>query len=319
MRFFLAFWVLVFHQTAPDGMLATWRPAWGYPVLRTGYLAVSFFFVLSGFILSYTYSLEIAWDKAAIGKFAVARFARVYPVYFLGLVMVAPIVFGVAVKHGHWGMVSLSAGLNISLLQAWVPTLASTWNYPGWSLSDEMFFYACFPLVGFLLWSRTRSRSSSLMYLFLGWCAALAVPAWTILAHIHGFSDVPATSTLEKAPLLWSEFVKFNPLFRIPEFCCGIVACKLFTQLQKAGSWLIGRGHYLYIPAMLVEVFFLLTCDHLPYPIVHNGLFMPLHVAIILGLALGGGPIVRALSTLPILFLGAASYALYIVQFPVAF
>src|SRR5689334_15839214 len=87
-RFFLALWVVVFHQALPGSYIGSWAassagPAFGF--LRTGYVAVGVFFVLSGFILSYNYSLNTSWSRQQVVRFAVARFARIYPAYGVGL------------------------------------------------------------------------------------------------------------------------------------------------------------------------------------------------------------------------------------------
>src|SRR4051812_45730838 len=62
----------------------------GHNLLRTGYLGVQFFFVLSGFILAYTYLPQRGTGFQR--TFWVARFARIYPVYVLGLLLVVPFV-----------------------------------------------------------------------------------------------------------------------------------------------------------------------------------------------------------------------------------
>ena len=62
-------------------------------IIRTGYVSVSLFFVLSGFILAYTY--HAGREDASLDRrsFWVARVARIYPVYLVGLLLAAPFVF----------------------------------------------------------------------------------------------------------------------------------------------------------------------------------------------------------------------------------
>src|SRR4051794_39466872 len=94
-RFLAAMHVVIFHS-------ADWA-SWTVPALRevasSGYVAVSMFFVLSGLILAYTYS---APSRAAVPRrpFYVARFARIYPMYALGLLLCAPFVVVAHLRKG---------------------------------------------------------------------------------------------------------------------------------------------------------------------------------------------------------------------------
>ena len=62
-----------------------------YALIRGGYLAVTTFFVLSGFVLARSYAAT-AWNRGKLLRYGVGRFARVYPVYVLSLLVVAPFI-----------------------------------------------------------------------------------------------------------------------------------------------------------------------------------------------------------------------------------
>src|SRR5579863_596949 len=84
-RFLAAFYVVLFHS------LPWLRNKYQVPetlqiFLGNGYLAVSLFFILSGFILAYTYEGQIEGSRNLF-RFWQARFARIYPVYFLSLLL----------------------------------------------------------------------------------------------------------------------------------------------------------------------------------------------------------------------------------------
>lgn len=316
-RCLLALWVVVYHQTAPGhwlGPLMSRLPGAFFCLIRTGYLAVGVFFVLSGFVLAYNYPLVKSWSSARMIRFGVARFARIYPAYVVGLLLVVPFVHyapGRPVKQ------VLGALLNWTLLQSWVPRVAVIWNGPGWSLSDEAFFYFCFPFIGVALWRLSRVRSLVIAGSLI-WVAALIVPMMATLAPVSGFGNVPATSLHETADPFWSNLLEFNPLLQLPAFCCGIIAARIYSQLRAMNSGLVGRGYYLYIPGIVLELMAISYANSVPYPLFHNGLLMPLHMLIVLGFALGGGFVSRVLSVRPLLFLGNASYAMYIVHRPIA-
>src|SRR3954469_3132944 len=175
LRFLAALHVLLFHVQA---MGAVFGPAWFRNLSSIGYVGVSFFFVLSGFILVYTY----AGKQVNTGDFWRARFARVYPAYAFALLISMPF-FLFAVRHFNEiklpfmafeaAHVKLTAALEILLLQAWVPPAALSWNPVGWSLSVEAFFYLLFPL---LLLPYTRlSRKALFAVIIACWLASSMV------------------------------------------------------------------------------------------------------------------------------------------------
>ncbi len=117
-----------------------------------GFMGVSFFFVLSGFVLVYTY----AGRPLNLPKFLRARFARIYPAYAFSLIVTAPFFFeAVKIKAASLALVST---LVVTLLQAWFPQAALAWNKVAWSLSTEAFFYLVFPFALFYFERRKRSH-----------------------------------------------------------------------------------------------------------------------------------------------------------------
>jgi peptidoglycan/LPS O-acetylase OafA/YrhL len=198
-------------------------------IIRAGYVSVSLFFVLSGFILAHTYLGERQNTTFNRRSFWIARLARIYPVYLIGLVLAAPFVF-----EGHftsdrpgWSTFKILAmgGSCCTLTQSWIPPLAVAWNGPGWSLSAEAFFYFLFPFVAPLIW-RLSKRQTVLALLGL-WMLSMVPPMLCWFAPVSGFSDCPAT--VAPIPTWVSKLVTFNPLLRLPEFLLGIALGRLFV------------------------------------------------------------------------------------------
>lgn len=126
----------------------------GAVVSFSGHFGVVGFFVLSGLILTYVYDGR-SWT---VRDFAINRFARIYPLYLIGILIVLPIDW---MSPGFPESGRLEAlGLNLSLLQSWFPFANGRFNGPGWTLSVEAFFYASFPLLSIL-----KQRSQSLFHL----------------------------------------------------------------------------------------------------------------------------------------------------------
>ena len=184
-------------------------------VFASGYVGVTFFFVLSGFILAYNYAgkLETGAQNAA---FARRRFARIYPAHVLTFVAAIPLALGAGAIAPSPGSVSApllqSALANLLLLQSWSPArdVFFGFNAVSWSISDEAFFYALFPLL-LALFARLGGRSG--LALLAVWAAGLIAlaAAWT--------STYPAAS--ETDPLTHHLFY-IQPAVRLLEFALGV-------------------------------------------------------------------------------------------------
>jgi len=210
LRFFAALHVALFHL---DAMRVLKGPSWLKSLAGIGYVGVSFFFVLSGFILVYTY----AGRKIELKEFWQTRFARIYPAYLFSLLLTFPFFYWgahyldipfFAFAHSHFW---LSATLVLLLAQAWIPAAALAWNSVAWSLSVEAFFYTIFPFA-LNRFGRYSKRTLAAM-IPACWIVGLAVSAGFLASRPAG---APYVSSAD-----WSsavQFVKFFPLVRLPEF-----------------------------------------------------------------------------------------------------
>lgn len=107
-------------------------------LLAAGMVGVSFFYILSGFLLAWTAQ---PGDRAK--QFYQRRFARVYPAYFVAWALAAA---WLVVSGGDFGLKSF---LPLTLMQSWIPVEGAYFavNSVFWSLSCEAFFYLMFPLI----------------------------------------------------------------------------------------------------------------------------------------------------------------------------
>lgn len=171
LRFFAAAAVVLAHLES--GGVPLLAPGAGAGV---GYEAVTFFFILSGFILVYVYSgpREGGGLRVEPRTFLAARFARIAPAYYLGLALLLPLfLYRSFVLHLAPPESSLAAlVLAPFLLQAWYPPAALAWNAPAWSLSVELAFYLAFPL---LLRESNRLTRNQFLILAVGAVVATAV------------------------------------------------------------------------------------------------------------------------------------------------
>lgn len=122
--------------------------------LSKGYLAVDFFFILSGFVIAYNYFERLVIPaKAQIIGFYIKRFARIYPLHLLILLayLLIPLAYGITGKQFYFqGQYSLEGFIyGLFLLQTWGWLDDITWNVPAWSISTELLAYIFFP---FMVW-----------------------------------------------------------------------------------------------------------------------------------------------------------------------
>ena len=159
-RFFLACFVLFHHSVRTFLPAFSARGDHGIPEDFLGIISLafpgsaSFFFLLSGYVLSLVYLRNgPVIDKS---RFFAARFARLYPLYFVMLILATPELLATEVqRHGlKLGLIKTAEifAANVAMVQVWYPSRLLQINPPSWSLCGEVFLYACFPLLGALLW-----------------------------------------------------------------------------------------------------------------------------------------------------------------------
>jgi peptidoglycan/LPS O-acetylase OafA/YrhL len=305
LRFFAAFGVVIYHFARPA------LKGWPAPLLNlaaSGYTAVSLFFLLSGFILSYSY-LNAGQLRGTARAFYASRFARIYPAYLLAFLLAAPtnLLWSLRVNHLPIAALKLltSALVVLTLQQAWTPWTAWCWNFPAWSVSVEAFFYLAFPWIGPRL-ARLRLRT----------CIKISVALWLIslCAPMALFLGKGVTGAPELGDHL-QMIIEFNPLLRLPEFVIGILLGRAYSMglTAKLGSKI---PPYLSAGCIILVLAF---CPSIPHPLLANGLLTPLFALLILGLTQEKGWLPQLLSRPILVMLGEVSYGIYILQIPVAY
>ena len=206
-RFVAAFAILVLHGAALGYSLPPWLDL---------AQAVSYFFVLSGFILGYRYP-ELP-DRRAVARFYWHRLARIWPVHFFCLVLgVASLLagFGVSADATAWSVLPLQ----ILLVNAWIPIerFLFGFNPPAWTISVEWFFYAVYPALIFrwaATWRWKLAGSALLLFILALIGYATAMPATTFPEQ---------TNQVSTLALLYA-----NPVARLFEFTLGMTAAMVW-------------------------------------------------------------------------------------------
>jgi len=306
LRFLAALWVAVFHMRA---MRTFMGPEWFQNVASFGYMGVNFFFVLSGFILVYSY-----WGRITSARvFWQTRFARIYPVLAFSLLLTAPGFFYVCLKLDvakltpEWvwcaAHLKLSALLTVLMLQTWIPAASMSWHMPTWSISNEAFFYFLFPFLLPRFGHFTRRQLAAVI------AGGLAFGVAATLIHNRTMPDGALTYDPRQV-VPWRYFTSFNPLMRLSEFLMGMAAGFLFLKNNKnrryAWPLLVGGVGLVVLMAATMHVYSKI--------VVQAAVVAPCFVAIIYGVALRPAGLMAWLENRFSVLLGDASYSYYLLH-----
>lgn len=186
-----------------------------YGAFFEGFAGVTFFYVLSGFIISYSYHAQAEKRPYTAGEFLFNRFARLYPVHLLTL--------GIAIAaYVGFNNLNLIDGkvlaANALLIQSYIPDSSYFFSFNGvaWSISAELFFYVAF--ITLLVKLRTRT----LLVIAL----AMAVLIGCLINSPLRYN--PAYS--------WIFYI--NPAFRVIDFIAGMLVFRLYMS----GKFRISEG-----------------------------------------------------------------------------
>ena len=299
LRIFAALAVYFSHLTSPAPATAGLTT-----LMSSGYYGVTFFFVLSGFVLALNYFDGLRRPSVrGIWSFGVALIARVYPLYLLVLLY----VFAQRTTAG----VPLDGWLeHVLAVQTWDPNLAMAYNYnaPGWSIGVEFFLYATLPLLVPLI--ARMDRSVRRLAIVAGVVIAVMV-ALTIWFSATGRGALPWPD-----PGSAHRWLYRTPLLRMGDFVLGIVAARLYLRLRDRAS--IGLlGGALIVGALLFTGYLASSRSQL-YSVPSWDLSYAVPAfALVLGLAVAPRNLVSRFMSIPaIVLLGEASYAFYLIHGP---
>ncbi|HUQ65024.1 MAG TPA: acyltransferase [Flavitalea sp.] len=266
------------------------------PLIVNAGLSVSYFFILSGFVMVVAYSRKHRFFNTA--QYLTNRAARILPLYYIAMILMLVYYFiRVNILHtpSNYNVNSGDTLLNALLIQSWIPEKAFTINPPAWSLSVEAFFYLSFPFILSRLIKKLSVKSFVMM----------------VLAFFI-FSQLLFHFLIYEWPQNIYYFY-FVPILRLNEFMVGTALGTLFLAQTKPLKYSI----YGILLIMIVSIFVLRT-DISPVDL-HNGLFALFFAPMIYLLALNQGTVNKVFSRKPLVFLGKISYGVYIFQFPVYF
>jgi peptidoglycan/LPS O-acetylase OafA/YrhL len=255
--------------------------------LYEGYIGVSFFFILSGFILSYKYQKLLLSNQISKQKFWLARFARIYPLHLLTLIISIPLIasewFNNQIKF------IIKFFINAGLLQSFFPqqNIHYAFNSPSWSISTEAFFYLLFP---FFILRFTLNYKKLIKSVLLILIIAIII--------IYTVNDS-----------LSHYIVYVNPFMRSIDFIIGIGLFNIynFINTKKINIYY----NLIEVTSLILLVIFFLFHNRIPQVFRYSAYYWLPMSAIILAYAFQGGVISKLLSHKLLIISGEISYGFY--------
>jgi peptidoglycan/LPS O-acetylase OafA/YrhL len=252
------------------------------PLMQVGNYAVPFFFILSGFVLTYNYAhtfVDLNWHKYF--KFISLRLAHIYPVHIVTLVFVLCMITvarfkGISITDSGYTFDTFIQ--NVLLIHTWVPNFTLNWNYPAWAVSSEWFAYLWFPIVSVLMVNHLKSLTTVIILLSLTWLGSIAIYA---MGNIN-FKEL---------------------IVIIPTFLTGMLLHNLWIHLRQS-----------YHPSVFMPDISLIAIILIPFlcsGIVLISTYISLFVVLILSLAFLQDSCRQYWQSPPLIALGKASYSLY--------
>lgn len=300
-------------------------------LLSQGSAAVNCFFMLSGFLLTYNYRDALTSGRLGWRDFMRLRLVRIFPVHVVTLLLVTPItlylleVYPAQMARGLGAEVTAEqiAGswvANLLMLHVYIPErLSHMWNGPSWSIGAELFFYVLTPFFARYVLARLDDVRKLVR-------AAAVLFAIQVLALVATALVIWLVSPPRLMEARMYNIAYMSPLLRVWEFFLGCVLGAFFMHHQrhgvsprltavltqaKAHSWALGL---VVLAALLLA---------LPSPRVAAGvlqlfrwyvLYTPLCGLLILLLATRQNFVSRLLAHRWLVFMGDASYSLYMLH-----
>jgi hypothetical protein len=319
LRFIAAACVLIAHGffylvLEQDNRLIS---SYNAPLLGLSTVGMTLFFTLSGFVIHYNYAASLA-RPGGKRRFAVARFARLYPLFLL--VFVVETYFAFRNADGKTDLIS-PLPLYLTFTESWwFWSFGSRAAYDAynnatglmWSLSTEAFFYLLYvplaPLVRRLFGTT----------LLITGAAIAAVLAWTTstaqyhIAELNAFA-LQFTANPQTAAH-FTHWLTFNsPYVRLPEFLLGALAAQYV--MTSALSETRARVVCVAALAIFVPAYLYTNIELLPISGVITTCLAFTFALLLASTATSSHLLSRALSNRWMLLGGAASYSLYLLQY----
>jgi len=258
------------------------------------YLMVDLFFIMSGFLILHVYREQFVEkiSMASFKKFIVARFARVYPLHLITLLLLISLYF--LQRYDLDSFYNLHAiASHIFLLHSFPLNNELTWNVPSWSISAEWWAYMLFPGLCLFI-AKNKKLGVSLLLLCI-------IACYILLLFYIPRNDIPTGGNRQNLDITYD----YGFLRSIAGFTTGMLLYLFYSLswVKKIFSSDIFLGIYIVL---------IITALHLGLPDI---IFIPGFCILVLLVTCNRGKISFAINNKSLNFLGDISYSVYMIHF----
>ncbi len=283
-RFIAAVVVVIFHFGSD---VFPFQNPLLHPLVLSANIGVSYFFILSGFVMIIAYNKQTRID---FKQYYIFRIARIFPAFLVSfiLILVYFILIGKEIELKN-------VILQILLLHGWIKKYCLSLNFPSWSLTVEILFYVLFPFIFNHFYKKNKKRH---LYFFI-------LLFWLLTQLL--FILIQKTEFIQpenKAYLL------YFPLFHLNEFFAG----------NMLGLYMTSKTFSIKSSVLSLSVFLLLLLllhTNIPKMYFHNGLLVPVFCLLIFLITADYWFLSNLFKNKYLIILGEISYGVYIYQLPV--
>ena len=257
------------------------------PLVLSANIGVSYFFILSGFVMIIAYNKQPNIDYK---QFYISRIARIFPAFLVSIFLMLIYFFLIGKDVETKNII-----LQILLIHAWIKEFCLSLNFPSWSLSVEILFYVLFPVL-FNFFYKPVKKQRLYSFILLFWIVSQII----FIVVQHSAQIQPENK----------KYLLYFPLFHLNEFFAGnMLGLFLTSKTFRFKSSLLS----------LTDFILLLFLLHSSIPSVyfHNGLLAPVFCLLIFLISTDYWLLSSIFKHKYLVLLGEISYGLYIYQLPV--
>ena len=301
--------VVLFH------LLETYAAGPAYQIINHGYLAVDFFFLLSGFVIGYAY--DDRWDRMTVWGFFKRRLVRLQPMVIMGTVIGACLYFfgqgegfPLIGNVPGWkvllafvmGCLMIPCGPRMDI-RGWMET--NSFNGPNWSLTWEYVANILYALV----FRRLPKTGLIVLTAAAAFCTLDICLNWNVFELLTEGRDAQIYTVIGGWSLTPEQsYIGLTRLFY--PFLCGLL-------VFRVGKYIKVRGGFWWA-SLILALAFAIPCVGGEGNIL-NGVYNAACILLIFPLVvmMGAGSSISDARTRSVCtFLGEISYPLYITHFP---
>lgn len=277
-------------------------------------LAVSTFFVLSGFLMVYTYiDRDIDLTLKGCFCFALSKIKKLYPLHILMLLLAAfrETFLVLYTRGGYEQLAKIFTNLLLDtlLVQSWfTPTsINCSLNGVAWYLSATLFLYLVFPLI--LDFIKKINNKKQLIAIALVILLIQYLLSILFIEVETGFTDIYS----------WATYI--SPLYRLGDFTIGCITGYIFIKNPRKNSLTSKKATMLELLVILLSVLVIVWTEKGQTSILVRAIsenqtlpYIPLAVMLVLIFAYNNGAITKLLKNKPLIWLGDMSGYTYLIH-----